>query len=148
MRKLGILLLTFFLLTGCGKEEPFYLNEEYYGTSNITEIAASELQELEEQQASFVVFVYQPMCTTSSNFETVLNEFIAEEQLSIYKISFSNSDNTSIREKIRFYPSAVIYHDGKVVDALDAGSDEDTPYFESVEGFKEWLTKYVLLKEE
>lgn len=130
------------------KVEPFLLIDKYYGKKNITEIDYQNLRNLIKNKENFAIFVYQPMCITSSDFEEVLNQFLEENPLNIYKIPFSSIKDTDIGEKIKYYPSFIIYKDGKIVDYLEANKDEDVKYYSSKDGFKDWFTRYVRLKDE
>lgn len=129
------------------KEEQFYLDDEYYQSNQITEINVDELNELTNEKKSFAVFIYQPMCFASADFESILNTFIQNNQISIYKIAFSDIKNTDLGKTIKYYPSFIIYNKGKIVDFLEADKDKDVDYYTSEEGFKSWFTKYVKLKE-
>lgn len=127
--------------------QKFYLEDSYYKTSEFITINNNELEKLIKDKKSFVLFVYQPACVTSANFEKTLNEFLKEETLQIYKISFSDMKNTDLSKYIKYYPSFAIFSKGQMRDYLDASSDEDLPKYENKEQFKKWLTKYVILKE-
>lgn len=128
------------------KIKPFFLEDMYYEQSKVTEIDTNTFNNLIEKKKSFVIFVYQPMCITSSDFESVLNDLLKENTLSIYKIAFSDIKNTDAGKKVKYYPSFIIYENGKMVDYLEANKDEDTIYYSSKDEFKKWLTKYVNLK--
>lgn len=128
------------------KEKTFYLEDNYYKLNNITEIKIDELNKLIDKKESFAVFIYQPMCLTSSSFERVLKDFLDDKQISVYKISFSNIKDTDLGKIIRFYPSFIIYNKGKIIDFLEANKDEDIKFYTSKEYFEEWFTKYVKLK--
>lgn len=133
------------LLTNKG-EKTFYMEDKYYGTNNMTEIKIDELNKLIDKKESFAVFIYQPMCVTSSDFESVLSDFLKDNQISIYKIAFSNIKNTDIGKVVKYYPSFIIYNKGKIIDFLEADKDEDVKYYSSKDGFKSWFTRYVKLK--
>ena len=126
--------------------KPFFLEDMYYEQSKVTEIDTNTFNNLIEKKKSFVIFVYQPMCITSSDFESVLNDFLNENTLSIYKIAFSDIKNTDAGKTVKYYPSFIIYEEGKIVDYLEANKDEDVEYYSSKDEFKKWLTKYVKLK--
>ncbi len=130
------------------KEKVFYLENNYYGKNNMTEININELNKLIDNKESFVVFVYQPLCITSTNFESILKDFLEEKKISIYKIAFSNIKNTKIGKTIKYYPSFIIYNKGKMVDFLEANKDEDIKYYTSKKEFESWFTKYIKLKNE
>ncbi len=129
------------------KVEKFYLEEQYYGNNTTTEIEFDELKKLIDNKKSFGIFIYQPMCVTSSNFESVLKDFQKDYQISFYKIAFSKVKNTKELKFLNYYPSFIIYKEGKKIDFLESDKDEDVKYYESKDGFKNWFTTYVNLKE-
>lgn len=122
----------------------FYLDDKYYGNNEIYEIGIEEFNNLISNKESFGIFVYQPACTTSAEFEQVLYDFFKQNNMSIYKIKFS--DIYEHTDFLKFYPSFIIYRNGKIVDFLEADKDKDLKYYQSVNGFSEWFTKYVILK--
>lgn len=121
----------------------FRLSDEYYGGSGFAEIDDARLKQLIDEKESFAVFVYQPACRTSDDFEKVLTEFSKKSQVKFLKIAFSKVKNSGLMGDIKYYPSAAIYHKGRLVDFLRADSDEDTGAYESIDGFQEWWRKYV-----
>ncbi len=141
---LTIIVVTFF--TTKKNEEPFYLENNYYGVSNMVEIKIDELNQLIDDKKSFAVFVYQPKCIVSSDFENVLSEYLEDNQVSIYKIAFSSIIDTNIGESVKYYPSFIIYKEGKMIDFLEADKDEDVEFYTSKEGFEKWFTRYVKIK--
>ncbi len=142
---LGVSLSLFFVLKP--KNKTFDLEEKYYGENKIIEIEGQELEKLINEKESFAVFVYQPMCITSSDFESVLNEFLEENKMTIYKIAFSSLKERKVGEEIKYYPSFILFQKGKRIDFLEANKEEDLRFYESKEGFKSWFTKYINLKE-
>ena len=125
----------------------FSLESKYYNTGEKIEITASDLENLIEDKESFVVFVSQDMCMTSSNFAVVINEFLEEYPITIYEINYSELKENNLGDFLEYYPSFVIYKDGKVVDFLDANADEDTDYYKSASKLASWLTNYISLDE-
>ena len=123
----------------------FSLESKYYNTGEKIEINISELEELISDKESFVVFVSQTMCLASSNFEVVINDFLEEYPITIYEINYSELKESDLGDFLEYYPSFVIYKNGKMVDFLDANADEDTDYYKTKEGFKNWFTQYVNL---
>lgn len=137
-------LVTIIYLTKTPKK--FYLENTYYKSPAMEEIKFDELNNLTKEKKSFAVFIYQPMCVTSSKFETILNDFLKENNISIYKLAYSNIKDTTLVKTIKYYPSFIIYHKGKIVDYLEADKDKDVAAYTTKDGFKEWFTKYVKLK--
>lgn len=136
---------SFFLLNH--NEKTFYLEDNYYGKKQITEINFDELEELIKKKESFAVFIYQPLCVTSSDFESILNEFVNDKKIIIYKIKFSDIKDTNLGNLIEYYPSFAIFNKGKLIDYLEADKDSDVDYYTSMSGFENWFNKYVKFKE-
>lgn len=145
---LCLFVLSILLLTGCDKkEEAFYLEDKYYGTSEFIDLDKDTLEDLIKDKESFAVFIYHPACANSENFEKVLTEYMGDKQISFYKMPFSEMKETVLGDEIKYYPSFVIFHDGEMIDFLDANSDKDTDYYQSTEDFDKWFSSYVLKKE-
>lgn len=141
-----VLLFIILFLVQNKEKKPFYLEKQYYEESSMTEIQMSELNDIIGKKESFLVFIYQPMCITSSNFEGVLNDFLKDYSLHIYKIAFSTIKETTIGKLVKYYPSFAIYRKGEIVAFLKSDKEEDVSSYTSKEGFYKWLTKYVYLK--
>lgn len=144
MRKIISLMIIILVLTACTSSKRITLENKYYNTdSSLIEIDQDKLLELEKSKENFIVFVYLPNCITSYNFNNLLMEFLNKNQMSFYKISSTEVDSTKISEKIKYYPSLVIYQDGKIIAYLDANDDEEIKYFEDIDELSAWIYKYV-----
>ena len=143
--KVFICLFLLFLITGCNSKVS--LDAKYYTSSSIIEIDNNQLQSLIVDKDSFAVFIYQSNCATSSKFETILNDFISMYKMNFYKVQFSSIKDTDLGKKIKYYPSFVIYEKGKIVDYLDASSNEDISKYNDLNEFTNWLSGKVKLGE-
>lgn len=146
-----LIIISILLITFHNKEievnaPKFELSKETYTSSEYKEITSDELNNLLEAEESFVLFVYQPYCIASSNFNAVLDEFLKENYLIIYKISFENLQKTKYKRKIKNYPSFMIFYEGKLSNYLDAEKDEDIDYFKKTDEFTSWLESKIVLK--
>ena len=141
MKKIIVLILVSILLVGCNGK--IKLEDKYYKRSEFIDADPSKVNDLIKSKESFVVFIYQPMCTMSSEFEELLDEYMDIRKISIYKMSFSDMKKTSLKDTVRFYPSFIIFKDGEVVDFLDADSNEDTSRYKILKAFKEWIESYI-----
>lgn len=154
MKKINLVIVFLYiifclLMYGCNKnEETFLLNEKYYESSEFNELSAESLNNLINDKESFAIFIYQPLCSSSNELNKVLIEFTTKYQISFYKLSFTNMKETQLKNYIKYYPSVVIFKEGKIVDYLDADSDEDIEYYKNIEGFEKWFSSYVSLKKE
>lgn len=95
-----IVILGLFVFSNIGNRK-FYLEDSSYGQAGFTEIGASELDQLITNQKSFVLFIYQPACVTSADFEEILTA-ATQEKSSL----FTKSPSLSLH-KLR---SAIVYH--------------------------------------
>ena len=141
MKKIIVLILVSLLLVGCNGK--IRLEDKYYKRSEFIDIDHSKVEDLIKSKENFVVFIYQPMGTMSSDFEKLLDEYMDIRKISIYKMSFTDMKKTSLKDIVKFYPSFIIFKDGEVVDFLDADSDEDTKKYKELDAFKEWFESYV-----
>lgn len=143
-KKLLVLIAMVLMLVGC-KPEKFYLDDEHYDSVGIVEIDNKELKKKEKNEDNFGIFVFLPGCSSCAEFKTVLNEFTEDEDMMVYSISILDVKGTQV-EDLDFAPSFIVYKEGKAVDMLDPASNDDMPYFESADKFKEWLEEYVYLE--
>ena len=141
MKKIIVLILVSLLLVGCSGK--IKLESKYYKKSEYIDLDYSKVDDLIKSKENFVVFIYQPMCTMSSSFEEILDKYMKERTISVYKMSFTDMKKTELKDTVRFYPSFIIFKDGEVVDFLDADSDEDTNNYKILKAFKEWFEGYV-----
>lgn len=121
----------------------FRLSDNYYNGSGFTEITSEELSELIMQKKSFAVFVYQPGCITSEDFEENLTNFSKKEQVKFEKIKFSEAKSSGLIEGLRYYPSVALYRDGELVTFLRTDRNDDMSAYDSEDGFATWWHKYV-----
>ena len=143
---LGIIISIVLLLNNNKEIESFNLNKEYYSNNELININKKELEKLEEDEKSFVVFVYLPGCSSCAEFSEILDSFMTTNNITVYSIEIKYAKETSIGKKIKYAPSFIIYKNGKIVSYLDASKDEDKPYYQDVDKFTSWFTKYVNIK--
>lgn len=125
----------------------FYLEEKYYGNSVFNEINSYKLNDLINDKESFAIFIHQPFCSTSYEFNKILTMFTEENKISFYKISFDEMKKTVMYENIKYYPSFAIYNNGKLVDFLEADSNEDLNCYKDMKEFKNWFSSYIQMKD-
>lgn len=144
MKKI-ILIITCLIITGCANQK-FYLDDEYYESSNLIEITNNELKELEKDKKSFIVFVNMPSCYAAISFGNIIDELLDDNQIIIYQVPFNEIEESDLNECIKFYPSLAIYHKGKIKAYLDADNKDDLEYYESALSLKKWLKEYIYLE--
>ncbi len=122
--------------------KPFNIDKEYYGTGEIIEIDYEELDKILSEKKSFGLFIYQPLCGTSYNFESVVTNFSEENNVTFYKIAYSAIKEEYVGKTLKYYPSFALINKGKIKEFLRSDSNEDIYYY-SEEGFTEWFNKYI-----
>ena len=96
-----ILIISSFLLVGCSNK--FSLEKKYYEKSSYTEIDKDKFDELIKDKESFAIFIYQPLCTTSYNFNKVVTKFMDMYEMNFDKMSFADMKETSLKESIKYF---------------------------------------------
>src|SRR5690554_8193903 len=113
-----------FLLVGCNnKQDTFSLDKEYYQNNSFNELDKNTFDDLINNKKSFAIFIYQPLCKTSYEFNKILTEFANQYQISFYKMLFSDMKKTDLKKYIKYYQSLVIYYEVKLLYYLDVNND-------------------------
>ena len=147
MKKLIVLLIaSLVVLSGCGKEEKFYLDEKYYGNYKFIDVDNNKIDKLQKDKASYMVFTFNPYCQFQKPCDKVFEEFMEQNNISIYNIPFDEFKETELYKYVKYGPSVLLINKGKVVAFLDANSDEDLDRYQEVDAFKEWVERYVYLE--
>ncbi len=148
---IAILIVLGLILTGLWfyeKKQKFYLEDKYYANPIARETELSNINKLIKDKESFVLFIYQPLCTTSYSLSQILDAYSKETGLSYYTIAYSKIKDTETFDYIKYYPSFVIFKKGKMVDFLDAESDDDTEKFKESDAFTTWLESYIKIRKD
>ncbi len=147
MKKILLILIMCLSLVGCKqKEEKFYFDDEYYKSNELINADSNKINELVKNEKSFGVILYTPGCTSCIKFESLMETFRQEKNMSFYNLSAEEMQKTIINDYVKYTPSLILFNKGEVVSYLDAASDEDLKYYESIENFTEWISKYVILE--
>ena len=80
MKKLLIVLSLLLILCGCQKKEnieKFYLNDSYYGSSEIRDIKADDLK----SEDSFLLFTYNYYCSLAIPCDEIFKSFSKNENI-------------------------------------------------------------------
>ena len=141
------------ILGGAGKpvevEERVVLDAEYKNTDGTQiEIAkkTSEdsvpafFEDLVSSKKNFVIYVSLPICSgDAAKFKEYVLDFQRKNHLSFYYLTSDYVKDTSLYSTVKYFPSVIIYKDGKVANYLKYDSDADLEYYKSYDGFSKWL---------
>ena len=142
MRKLIALLLIILsipFITSCSKDELITLEDEYYESSNFISLSKDNLEKLIKDKENFLVFINYDQSIRSNDFEQELYKVMNEYQITFYKISFFNLEDTVLEKKIDNYPAVAIFNKGKLVTSLLLDGEYN------IDDFISWLKEYVSL---
>ena len=119
----------------------FYLDDTYYGKNEFIDISSEELSKLDNN--SFVIFTYNNFCSFPLPCDKVFEEFMKKYNVAFLSIPFEDFKETSYYDEVKFGPSVILVHDGKIVDYLKADSDEDVEKYQDVNKFGSWIKQYI-----
>ena len=142
MRKLIALLLIILsipFITSCSKDELITLEDEYYESSNFISLSKDNLEKLIKDKENFLVFINYDQSIRSNDFEQELYKVMNEYQITFYKISFFDLEDTVLEKKIDNYPAVAIFNKGKLVTSLLLDGEYN------IDDFISWLKEYVSL---
>lgn len=121
----------------------FYLDDKYYNKGVSIEISSLDFEEKIKNKESFALFIHQPVCSKSYEFNKIQSLYQQENNMVFNKILFEDMKNTNLYETIKYYPSFAIFKDGKLIDYLDAESNDDILKYKDYDEFSKWFNSYV-----
>lgn len=144
---LTVLLVVIFTLCGCSKNDgKFYLDKEYYGSSEFIEVDSRQINELQEKKASYIVFTYNPFCSLQVPCDDIFKEYMKNNKVSFYSISYDEFSKTELVKTVKFAPSVIIINKGEIKAYLDASLDSDLDKYQDTEKFSDWVNSFIKLK--
>lgn len=137
-------IITFVLMNN--KSEKFSLEDKYYGTGEFIDVSNSELENIIKNKENFLLYTYNNYCSLPIPCDSIFGSIMKEYSFNILQIKFSDFKETNLYKKVKLAPSVLIFKDGKLIDFLDAESDNDLKKYQDKEEFKNWLNNYMELK--
>ena len=106
-------------------------------------VDAPGYEQLAAEKKSFVIFVDQGGCATADGLRERLMEYAKKKGIRINRIMFSEMKETTLHDKIKFYPSVAIISDGEVVAWLRADLAADAEIYNDYDALEKWLGKWL-----
>ena len=122
-------------------DEEYICGDECEG--EFINISAAEYENLVSNEKSFIVFVDQDGCLMANMMREFVQDYVKEKGIKSLRIMFEEMKQTSLYDKVDFYPSVAIISKGIVVDWLKADSDEDTSAYNDYDEFRVWMDSYL-----
>ncbi len=125
----------------------FELDNNLYGDGQLVDITVDDVDAKVADRQSFALFVSQPGCRTADDLREIVKTFATSHQLTIYEVDYSGLRESGLVPGLKFYPSFVIFRQGKPVDFLEADSREDANAYTELDSFSTWFTDHVIIKD-
>ena len=101
---------------------------------------AEYFENLVKEKKDFVLYVSLPICNgDAAKFKEFVLDFQRKNHISFYYLTSDFVKETSLYNTVKFFPSVIIYKDGKITNYLKYDSDEDKEFYKSYEGFEKWI---------
>lgn len=100
--------------------------------------------DLMRDKQSFVIFVDQASCTTADRVREYVKKYAMDNKFRAFRVMFSETANSSLKDYIKYYPSVMLVSHGEVVDFLDAGADADAAMYNNYDDFAKWMDIYII----
>ena len=125
---------------GSGDDKPQESDDSFIRITSV-----DDLKKLESEKKTFALYVYMPGCVSCASFAPVVREFTEKNGITMYAVELSvlSKTSNSVSDRLSYTPSMFIYKDGEVVAYLDPASNDDLPYYETVEGLRKWFDQYI-----
>lgn len=152
MKKIIVLLTILIVITGCfnGNTEisKFYLDSEYYNNGTIKDLTKDELNNLQNNKSSYILFVYNSYCSFTIPCDLIFEEVAKKNNIDMYSLPFEIMKDTFIYDKVKYAPSIILINKGNIIAYLDPEKDSDTIKYQDTIEFEKWLSNYIYLEKQ
>ena len=143
-----VIIISIIILTFLGyicKKEKFYLEDNYY-TYDMKKVSYSDINKLEKEKKSFILFTYNPYCSLKIPCDKIFEEYAKNKNITILTIPFDKFKKTEYYKTVKYAPSVIIINKGRIITYLDAEKDKDIKLYQDTNKFGNWIEKYIKLK--
>lgn len=143
-----VIIISIIILTFLGyicKKEKFYLEDNYY-TYDMKKVSYNDINKLEKEKKSFILFTYNPYCSLKIPCDKIFEEYAKNKNITILTIPFDKFKKTEYYKTVKYAPSVIIINKGKIITYLNAEKDKDIKLYQDTNKFGNWIEKYIKLK--
>lgn len=143
-----VIIISIIILTFLGyicKKEKFYLEDNYY-TYDMKKVSYNDINKLEKEKKSFILFTYNPYCSLKIPCDKIFEEYAKNKNITILTIPFDKFKKTEYYKTVKYAPSVIIINKGRIITYLDAEKDKDIKLYQDTNKFGNWIEKYIKLK--
>lgn len=119
------------------------IDEEFRDDAGLKDISVEEYEGLVDNKKSFVVLVDQDGCDVANKMRDSATKYSEEHNINIYRIMFEEMKNTSLHDRVKYYPSVAIVGEGRVAAYLKADSDDDAKMYNDYDEFEVWMNNNI-----
>lgn len=138
-----LIIISISIIMFLSKSNKLNLSSEYYNKGILKEITKQELSSKLNSNETFILFTYNNFCTFKISCDEIFNETAKKLNITILKIPFSDFKDTSLYNNVKYAPTIMIIHKGKIVSYLDPEKDDDLPKYQDINEFIKWLKEYL-----
>ena len=120
-----------------------HLSKEYYGGHDFITIEGEDIDKLSNK--TYLLYIHYDYCIFTVPTDTVIQKVMDKYNVSVLKLHFDKFAKTYLHDEVKYAPSVLIIKNGKILDYLDAESDEDLPIYQDSNKMAEWISEYVSL---
>jgi predicted bacteriocin transport accessory protein len=128
MKKVLIIILAVFFLTGCSK-------------SKLENISYDEFKQKIEAKETFVLYVSRTGCTHCEAYEPILRKVLNDYDITVYKLNLANvsqAEENAITKKVGLEGTPTLIYIKKGVSDIDGSMIGENTYENTVDFFKEY----------
>lgn len=136
-----ILIIVFLILNN--KNNKIRLEDKSYNYNGTDFVKLSSDDVNNKLDSNYILFTYNSFCSFKIPCDNIFKEFMINNKILIYSISFTDFKNTYLYNTVSYAPSVIIINNGNIIAYLDANKDSDLNYYQDTSKFSEWVNKYI-----
>ncbi len=121
-----------------------HLSKKYYGGHDFITVETEDIEKMKHD--TYLLYIHYDYCIFTVPTDNVIQEMMNKYNISVLKMHYEKFSKTYLHDEVKYAPSLIIVKNGKILDFLDAESDEDLPKYQDSNKMAEWISEYVSLK--
>ena len=118
-----------------------HLSKKYYGKHEFITVETEDIEKMRNE--TYLLYIHYDYCIFTVPTDNVIQEMMDKYNISVLKMHYEKFSKTYLHDEVKYAPSLLIVKNGKILDFLDAESDEDLPIYQDSNKMAEWVSKYV-----
>ena len=118
-----------------------HLSKKYYGKHEYITVETDDIERMRNE--TYLLYIHYDYCIFTVPTYNVIQEMMYKYNISVLKMHYAKFSKTYLHDTVKYAPSLIIVKNGKILDFLDAESDEDLPIYQDSNKMAEWVSEYV-----